>query len=264
MRPGEHIIVVKSPFDLVGFRQEGAEYRDTIAILVPGGLLLVCLFRVPLDGTVAENVLKHGKGGLNIDACRVIASTAITTHSRGGNQAFPKRPGESTPEEYGRIRSQGDVQANPHTGRWPTNLLLVHGPGCKRVGDKQIKPINGSGIARLSKGELMWNTRGQKRRMGVADFSHLAPDGTETVAAYDCEPDCPVVMLDRMSGELRNGGANTGHIRSTPGQQVFGRDDRPMVGTAYAGDSGAASRFYPQFASLAEALDWLAQLIGDA
>jgi hypothetical protein len=28
------------------------------------------------------------------------------------------------------------------------------------------------------------------------------------------------------------------------------------------GDSGGASRFYPQFASFPEALDWLAKLIG--
>ena len=27
--------------------------------------------RKPLDGTVAQNVLKHGVGGINIDECRV-------------------------------------------------------------------------------------------------------------------------------------------------------------------------------------------------
>ena len=27
--------------------------------------------RKPLDGTVAQNVLKHGVGGINIDGCRV-------------------------------------------------------------------------------------------------------------------------------------------------------------------------------------------------
>src|SRR5699024_5023615 len=31
----------------------------------------IILARKPLDGTVANNVLAHGVGGLNIDACRV-------------------------------------------------------------------------------------------------------------------------------------------------------------------------------------------------
>jgi hypothetical protein len=33
----------------------------------------IILARKPLDGTVAANTLKHGCGGLNIDACRVPA-----------------------------------------------------------------------------------------------------------------------------------------------------------------------------------------------
>src|SRR5699024_2916752 len=34
----------------------------------------IILARKPLDGTVANNVLAHGVGGLNIDACRVSVS----------------------------------------------------------------------------------------------------------------------------------------------------------------------------------------------
>ena len=31
----------------------------------------IVMARKPLDGTVAQNVLKHGVGGINIDECRV-------------------------------------------------------------------------------------------------------------------------------------------------------------------------------------------------
>lgn len=59
----------------------------------------IVLARKPLEGTVAENVLKYGTGGLNIDGCRVSAegedfsnvqdrkdlTGKLTTHHEGGN-----------------------------------------------------------------------------------------------------------------------------------------------------------------------------------
>src|SRR5699024_9828040 len=36
----------------------------------------IIVARKPLDGTVANNVLAHGVGGLNIDACRVDGASA--------------------------------------------------------------------------------------------------------------------------------------------------------------------------------------------
>ncbi|MFA7121638.1 MAG: DNA methyltransferase [Bacilli bacterium] len=75
----------------------------------------VILARKPLDGTVAETVLKWGCGGLNIDGCR-IGTDPISAHGGGqprdriygGGKGFPAL-------ERG---------SNPHTGRWPANLLL--------------------------------------------------------------------------------------------------------------------------------------------
>src|SRR5699024_10388260 len=40
----------------------------------------IILARKPLDGTVANNVLAHGVGGLNIDACRVPSDVPIPSH----------------------------------------------------------------------------------------------------------------------------------------------------------------------------------------
>src|SRR5699024_8513222 len=39
----------------------------------------IILARKPLDGTVASNVLAHGVGGLNIDACRVGSETRLNS-----------------------------------------------------------------------------------------------------------------------------------------------------------------------------------------
>jgi len=85
----------------------------------------VVVARKPLIGTVAQNVERFGVGGLNIDGCRV-GTEKVSTHSRGSNAAFPKRPGEKTAEESGRKKDQreGLAVGEERTGRWPANLVL--------------------------------------------------------------------------------------------------------------------------------------------
>ena len=92
---------------------------------------IIHVLRKPLsEGTVASNVLKHGTGGLNINASRV-GSETVSTHSRGSNQAFPKRPGETSVEESGRKARQDILDHSPRTGRWPANTILQHLDGCR-------------------------------------------------------------------------------------------------------------------------------------
>jgi hypothetical protein len=71
--------------------------------------------RKPLSGTVAANVLEHGTGGLNVDGCRVGTDT-ITAHGGGRN-------GEG--RKYGGGNGIPAIASgsNPHTGRWPANLI---------------------------------------------------------------------------------------------------------------------------------------------
>ena len=75
----------------------------------------IVLARKPLEGTVANNVLTYGTGGLNIDACRV------------GDDVRPK--GAST----GEVLSENSSMSGPNTGRmvvgtvtgrFPSNVLL--------------------------------------------------------------------------------------------------------------------------------------------
>ena len=72
----------------------------------------ILLCRKPLVGTVANNVLAHGVGGLNIDACRVGTEVTIT-----------KRPvAKSDGKVYGKFNG-GEDSENP-AGRFPANVLL--------------------------------------------------------------------------------------------------------------------------------------------
>jgi len=71
----------------------------------------IVVARKPLIGTVAENVLTYGTGGLNIDASRIgIEEITINTFDNGA-----KPFGDAVGEPYTSRQSQG---------RWPANVIL--------------------------------------------------------------------------------------------------------------------------------------------
>ena len=76
----------------------------------------IILARKPLDGTVAQNVLEHGVGGLNIDACRV-AGTPRTTHKDGNYTGSQANKAAYQP------LGEGHYSEQP-SGRFPANVLL--------------------------------------------------------------------------------------------------------------------------------------------
>jgi site-specific DNA-methyltransferase (adenine-specific) len=71
----------------------------------------ICLARKPLIGTVAENVMAHGTGALNIGGTRIGTRTESTGEVIGSNTAM------SGPN-YGRIETGEQT-----IGRWPANIL---------------------------------------------------------------------------------------------------------------------------------------------
>lgn len=78
----------------------------------------VIVARKPLSGTVAANVLEHGTGALNVDACRVSMSDADREAARvpmptGMASGLQGREGRST-----------DTFAPAEGGRWPANVVL--------------------------------------------------------------------------------------------------------------------------------------------
>ena len=73
----------------------------------------IVVARKPIEGTVANNVLKWGTGGLNIDGSR-IGSETISTHNA------PKGSFAGGDENRGSDTSSYKT----HTGRWPANIIL--------------------------------------------------------------------------------------------------------------------------------------------
>ena len=75
--------------------------------------------RKPLVGTVAANVVAHGTGALNVDACRIgEGGHRVWETPRGsgynGNAIFQHNPEEDP----------GSTAVASSTGRWPTNVVL--------------------------------------------------------------------------------------------------------------------------------------------
>lgn len=86
--------------------------------------------RWPLDGTVAETTLKHGCGGINIDVCRIRhASQADLDHHRDMVARIKERGG-SMANSWKNSSDLSGASEVSMAGRWPPNVLLVHGPGC--------------------------------------------------------------------------------------------------------------------------------------
>lgn len=81
----------------------------------------IVLARKPLIGTVAENVLKHGTGGINVDGCRIgVEDRQEYDFNRRG---FHERADPSSrPYEGG--WKPGVVKVGEILGRWPSNVLL--------------------------------------------------------------------------------------------------------------------------------------------
>jgi DNA modification methylase len=78
----------------------------------------VVVARKPLTGTVAANVLEHGTGAVNIDACRVAHADDLSVYERSATSGF----------KDGGIYGGGKPVLTPahDAGRWPPNVLLTH------------------------------------------------------------------------------------------------------------------------------------------
>lgn len=86
----------------------------------------IILVRKPLEGTIAQNVLKWGCGGINIDECRV----ELASEADKAQFEFNHAVGTRLPEEYadkklglhdgGWMQQVGEKETP--TGRWPANI----------------------------------------------------------------------------------------------------------------------------------------------
>lgn len=116
------------------------------------------LARKPLDGTVAQNVLKHGTGGLNIDGTRVGTGEdkikgGCKESDKGWNKIVNRNKEQATKDIYA-------------TGRFPANLILSDDPEVEAVFPQTGKSSGG----RIGNKGSMINTMGNAYEKGDPGF----------------------------------------------------------------------------------------------
>jgi hypothetical protein len=92
----------------------------------------IVVARKPLIGTVAENVLAHGTGGLNIDGCRIGTTDDLS---------FQNTEPVTTNNVYGKGLGVSSGRSAELGGRWPANVILDESQAAEL--DKQSGDVKG-------------------------------------------------------------------------------------------------------------------------
>ena len=194
--------------------------------------MIITLLRKPLEGSVADNALKHGCGAINIDATRV------------GAEARTYKESGKTDKVYSESRagmSDGREMEFSVEGRWPANFILTHLDGCELKGTKKVKGSVGKDSEgnEAKTGISMNNSTG-----GIRRVSHADEDGKETVANWDCVEGCPVKELDQQSGNRKTTWVSASHKNNRQGDFLGALGHSKDQGY---NDEGGSSRFFKQF-----------------
>lgn len=84
----------------------------------------IIMARKPLEGTVVQNVLKHGTGAINVDGCRVELETNCRL-LRGGTYGGNRGSNKGT-SMFGTNTKGLEYEVPSANGRWPANLILSY------------------------------------------------------------------------------------------------------------------------------------------
>lgn len=192
------------------------------------------LIRKPIEeSSIARNVLKHGVGGLNIDAARVGLDASVNLEAKQKNFDAMGFGGNSETE---------GVPTYNAAGRFPANVVFSHSSECELIGVKNI----GKGEKKISAGKKSGNgswaaesgmQKAGQENTGIRDY------GSETVENWKCADDCPVKKLDEQSGNrpssFRKNGSEV--FQDTKGAKFNSANSR---GPILFNDLGSASRFF--------------------
>ncbi len=189
----------------------------------------IVVARKPIRGTVAENFLEHGVGGIHVAATRLGTNAGWSYPNGRGGQGWHGVDG---------LAKNLDEPMEATDGRWPANVILSHLPECEVIGEVEVASDGHWPGARPGSAAVA----GPVGHAGQDGLDERASRG-EVVEVFECAAGCPVAELDAQTGVLKAGGGLTGTEPSSPfGGPVYGEMGR-RTWTGY-GDRGGASRFF--------------------
>jgi len=194
----------------------------------------IVLARKPLEKglSIAENILKWGVGGINIDASR------ISTNGEKINIGFS---GKILDDTNG--WNSNNIERTPYDstqGRFPANIIFTHHPECECIGTKKVKSDGHHSWKIPDDGGLLKLGLKQKEDEG----NKYAENGKEEVENWDCHEDCPIRILDEQSGTLNKQGISKTDNKSGWQNSYVGGDGVNAVERKLYLDTGGASRFF--------------------
>lgn len=189
------------------------------------------LLRKPCDQpTVAQNVLTHGTGALNIDGTRVPTNPndPILESKIAAGRGFGVNA-----KIYGKPGINGAPAYDASKGRHTANLVVSHHPECSPVGTRTVPGVTRNRF-----------TDGMKPFGDGAGHPYTSETSDpETLTTWECHPDCQAAALDRQSGYTAS---VSGGVAGWQDQYVGGELAHPVDRTGYD-DAGGASRFFNTF-----------------
>lgn len=244
--------------DFVGIqvRNTNHDIRDCLIVLEPNcSSYLYLLTRSEMKETFLTSVIKGEGGTLFIDRGRVLMSLEDIDMLDAKSSKNPQ-------DANGRIYGKYDkgIAMKPHrSGRFPSNLILKHGPTCVCKGTKKVKSSN----ADLSNKSINYNTfKGgwsleDQQKKGIVGYAD--ENGEEEVPNWVCDDRCPVPSMDVQSGiSISSGGINSELSGIHQGNPIEGHLSLNAGGV---GDEGGASRFFKQVQSEGELNLYLESLV---
>lgn len=174
----------------------------------------IVMARKPLIGTVAENVLTYGTGGLNIDGSRIGKEDITINTFDNGAKPF----GDAVGEPYTSRQSQG---------RWPANVILDEHTA--ELLDEQTKHLHAAGNKKdtgQGKGVEYKSSSYQVSYAGIANRTHNDSGGASRFFYV-----AKASKRDRNEGleELPDTkvGSFSGNVSETNGNKIGAHPDKP-------------------------------------
>ena len=180
--------------------------------------VLVCM--KPNEGSYADNALKWGVAGLNIDGSRI-----------GTDEEIGRKQNSKTNHHFACSNYKDGLHDNSNgKGRYPANIILectcdniIKGGKTKAQDPNRFKKVG-------------FEVFGEKRKGGREEVSVYA----DTII-HHTDPNCPCKLLDEQSGMSKStGGAYKGNWKDGF-KNVTGNSKEGNPGL---GDTGGASRFF--------------------
>jgi len=196
----------------------------------------ICLARKPLsEKSVAENVLKWGTGGINVDGCRVgseILQSSLVKSEKNTHHNYTGTDESNALYDNGN-RLKGEI----NEGRFPANIIL------ECLCDEVIKGEN-NGLKKLNFDNYGNGEYGKKDgRKTMPTANEIEGTWYKDKGDIHTNPNCPCRLMDEQSG-VSSGTKRTNFKKNNTIWQEK-QDEGDTMSGGYS-DKGGASRFFYQ------------------